>query len=189
MDHARELGMEVPPEPILFLKASNTVIGHGEGILYPKQSRRVDYEVELAVVIGKEAKNVSIEEAQTFILGYTCGLDITARDLQAKDGQWTRSKNFDTFCPLGPWVETDLDPSDLGICLRLNDVTRQSSRTSQMIFDVPYLLSFISEVMTLYPGDVILTGTPPGVGEIKPGDLIEAEIEGIGKLCCTVLWA
>jgi len=186
-DHAAEFGMDIPAEPILFIKASSTVIGPGGSIVYPRQSERVDYEGELAVVIGAETRSVPVEEALYRVLGYTVSLDMTARDLQVKDGQWTRAKNFDTFCPLGPWIETELLPDDLVMELRLNGELRQSSRTSQMIFDVPHLVSFISEVMTLYPGDVIMTGTPPGVGEVSPGDRIEAYIEGIGTLSCDVV--
>jgi 2-keto-4-pentenoate hydratase/2-oxohepta-3-ene-1,7-dioic acid hydratase in catechol pathway len=186
-DHAAEFGMDIPEEPILFLKASSTVVGPGASIVYPRQSERVDYECELAVVIGAEARSVRVNEAFSKVFGYTVSLDITARDLQVKDGQWTRAKNFDTFCPLGPWIETELSPEDLAIELRLNGELRQSSRTDQMIFDVPHLISFISGVMTLYPGDVIMTGTPPGVGEISSGDMIDAYIEGIGALSCDVV--
>jgi len=186
-DHAEEFGMEIPEEPILFIKASNTVIGSGDSIVYPGQSERVDYEGELAVVMGAVVRSVPAEEALSKVLGYTVSLDITARDLQVKDGQWTRAKNFDTFCPLGPWVATGLSPEDLAIEVRLNGELRQSPRTSQMIFDVPHLVSFISKVMTLYPGDVIITGTPPGVGEISPGDRIDVYIEEIGTLSCDVV--
>lgn len=185
-DHAEEFSLEIPDDPILFLKAPNTVLDPGGEVIYPRQSSRVDYEAELAVVIGAQAHAVGEEEAAGYILGYTCGLDMTARDLQMKDGQWTRAKNFDTFCPLGPWVETEVDPSDLEITLRLNGEERQSSRTSQLIFGVPHLVSFISRIMTLTPGDVIMTGTPSGVGEVKPGDSIEMSIEGIGSLGCTI---
>ncbi|MBU4490617.1 MAG: fumarylacetoacetate hydrolase family protein [Actinobacteria bacterium] len=185
-DHAGELGMEIPGEPILFLKAADTLLPPGGSVIYPSQSERVDYEAELAVVIGERTRSVEPEEALDHVLGYTCGLDITARDLQVADGQWTRAKCFDTFCPLGPWVETELDPGGLAIELRLNGEVRQSSSTSRMIFDVPFLVSFISSVMTLNPGDVIMTGTPPGVGEVSPGDEIEVSIEGIGTLGCSV---
>ena len=186
MDHAQEFGLAIPDEPLLFLKASSTVLGHGGTVLCPPQSARVDYEAELAVVIGVETRGVSEPEALGCVLGYTCGLDMTARDLQASDGQWTRAKNFDTFCPLGPWVETVLEPDDLAVELRLNGEVRQSSRTSRLIFKVPYLVSFISSIMTLYPGDVIMTGTPSGVGEVHPGDRIEVSIEGIGALAVSV---
>lgn len=186
-DHAAELGFEIPKVPLLFIKAPTTVIGHGESIVYPPQSVRVEYEAELAVVIGRKAWRVSPEEAVHHIGGYTCALDITARDLQLEDGQWTRAKNFDTFCPLGPWVEDGVDPSDLAISLALNGENRQSSRTSQLIFGVAELVSFISSIMTLHPDDVVLTGTPAGVGEIHPGDRVEVVIEGIGKLLCGVI--
>lgn len=185
-DHARELGMEVGGEPILFLKAPSTVLPPGGTVIYPRQSSRVDYEAEMAVVIGIEAKSVPVARAAEYVLGYTCGLDMTARDLQVADGQWSRAKNFDTFCPLGPWVETGLDPADLSIELRQNGDVRQSSSTSRMIFDVPFLVSFISSVMTLSPGDVIMTGTPSGVGETRVGDRLEVSIEGIGTLECRV---
>ncbi len=185
-DHAEELGMPIPDKPILFLKAPNTLVGHGGMVMYPEQSLRVDYEAELAVVMGKHTKSVPEKDALSCVLGYSCSMDITARDLQAIDGQWTRAKNFDTFCPLGPWIETEVDPSDLGIELKLNGEVRQSSRTSKMIFNVPQLISFISSVMTLYPGDVILTGTPSGVGEVKKGDTIETIIEDIGTLTVSV---
>lgn len=186
-DHAAEFGLDIPDEPILFLKASSTVVGAGASVVYPRQSARVDYEGELAVVMGEETRSVPAEKALSNVLGYTASLDMTARDLQMKDGQWTRAKNFDTFCPLGPWVVTDISPDDLAIELRLNGELRQSSRTSQMIFDVPHLVSFISEVMTLNPGDVIMTGTPPGVGEVSPGDRIDMYIEEIGTLSCSVV--
>jgi 2-keto-4-pentenoate hydratase/2-oxohepta-3-ene-1,7-dioic acid hydratase in catechol pathway len=185
-DHAEEFGLEIPAEPLLFLKAPNTVLPPWGAVVYPPMSKRVDYEAELAAVIGVEARSVSEEEALEHVLGYTCGLDMTARDLQAADGQWTRAKNFDTFCPLGPWVQTEVEPDDLAITLSVNGEERQSSRTSRLIFKVPFLVSFISHIMTLNPGDVIMTGTPSGVGEVKPGDGIEMTIEGIGTLSCTV---
>ncbi|MDK2794128.1 MAG: hypothetical protein PWP75_757, partial [Caldanaerobacter sp.] len=143
---------------------------------------RVDYEGELAVVIGRKAKNVSIEEAKNYILGYTIANDVTARDLQAKDGQWTRAKSFDTFLPIGPWIVTDLDPTSLNITTYVNGEVKQKSNTRHLIFNVPTLVSFISHIMTLNPGDVILTGTPSGVGPLKPGDVVTIEIEGIGRL-------
>ena len=186
-DHAEEFGLEIPDEPLIFLKAPNTVLAPGGAVVFPPQSRRLDYEAELAVVVGVEARAISEEEALEYVLGYTCGLDMTARDLQAADGQWTRAKNFDTFCPLGPWVETEVEPDDLEITLSVNGEIRQSSRTSRLIFKVPFLVSFISNIMTLNPGDVIMTGTPSGVGEVVPGDRIEMTIEGIGTLDCTVV--
>lgn len=181
-DHAEELGLEIPKEPVLFLKPSTAVIGPGEGIVYPSCSSRVDYEAELAVVIAKTCRNVRAEEAWEYILGYTCGNDVTARDLQRKDGQWTRAKSFDTFLPLGPYIVSDLEPGNLSICLRLNGEVRQSSSTNHLIFGVLELVSFISAIMTLNPGDVILTGTPGGIGPMAVGDQVKVEIEGIGTL-------
>lgn len=181
-DHAEEVGLPIPDEPILFIKPASSVIGPGEAIVLPPQSRRVDYEAELAVVIGKTAKNVPEGAAREYILGYTCLNDVTARDLQGKDGQWTRSKSFDTFCPIGPWVETEVDPSDLKIELYLNNEQRQQSRTSNLIFNPFRLVEFVSGVMTLNPGDVIATGTTSGIGPMKDGDTVEVRIEGIGSL-------
>ena len=185
-DHAQELGMTVPPEPLLFLKPATSVIGPGDSIVYPRMSIRVDYEAELGVVIKKRAKNVEEKDSLDYILGYTCFNDVTARDLQSKDVQFTRSKGFDTFAPLGPWIVTDIDPGDLKIELRLNGKLKQSSRTSQLIFGIPRLVSFISRVMTLLPGDLIATGTPSGIGPMKIGDTVEVKIEGIGTLRNTV---
>lgn len=181
-DHAREVNLSIPEEPLLFLKPPSSVVGPGDAILLPKQSKRVDYEAELAVVIGRVTTKVSREEAKESILGYTCLNDVTARDLQTKDGQWTRAKSFDTFCPIGPWIETDLDPSDLRIELFLNGECKQNSRTSNLIFDPFVLIEHISAVMTLCPGDVIATGTTSGIGPIKAGDTVEVRIEGIGSL-------
>ncbi|MEW6189039.1 MAG: fumarylacetoacetate hydrolase family protein [Actinomycetota bacterium] len=182
VDHAKELNMPLPDEPILFLKPSTSVIGPDENIIYPRMSKRMDYEAELAVVIGGKVRYLSPEEAPEHILGFCCSNDVTARDLQSKDVQWTRAKSFDTFTPIGPWIETEIDPSDLRIELLLNGEVRQSSSTSRMIFDVNHLVSFISQVMTLLPGDVIMTGTPPGVGSMQVGDVVEVRIEGIGVL-------
>jgi len=181
-DHAGEFGLPLPEEPVLFMKPSTAVIGSGENIVYPPSSRQVDYEAELAVVMGRTTRKIKAGEAGAYILGYTCGNDVTARDLQRKEGQWTRSKAFDTFLPLGPYIVSDLDPGDLTVILRLNGEVRQYSSTRQMIFSVPELVSFISGIMTLNPGDVILTGTPSGVGPVAVGDRIEVEIEGIGVL-------
>ncbi len=181
-DHAEELGMAVPNEPIIFLKPPTSVIGPGESILYPSGVSQLDYEAELAIVIKKMCCKVSKEEASQYIFGFTCGNDVTARDLQRKDGQWTRAKSFDTFAPLGPWVETDFNFRNGKIKLFLNGEEKQSSSFSQMIFDPHYLVSFISHIMTLCPGDVIMTGTPPGVGPMSPGDEVEVVIEGIGIL-------
>ncbi len=181
-DHARELGMPLPEEPLIFLKPPSAVIGPEEEIVLPRQSKRVDHEAELAVVIGRRAKDVRPEEALDYVLGYTCFNDVTARDLQQKDGQWTRAKSFDTFAPVGPWIETDLDPSDLRVEARVNGQVRQRSSTRELVFSVPEIISFVSSIMTLLPGDLIATGTPPGVGPLAPGDLVEIEIEGIGVL-------
>lgn len=181
-DHARELGLPVPDTPIIFLKPNTAVIGPGDAILYPGASSRVDYEAELGIVMRDRARNIRPEEARGHILGYTCANDVTARDLQKKDGQWTRAKSFDTFCPIGPWIETELDPDDLLVESFLNGERKQSSRSSQFIFTVDQVVSFISQVMTLCPGDLIITGTPAGIGPMKPGDEVEVRISGIGSL-------
>lgn len=181
-DHAKELGNEVPEEPLIFLKPSTSVIGDGEAIAYPALSDRVDYEGELAVVIGRLCREVPVDRVKDVIFGYTCANDVTARDLQKKDVQFTRAKGFDTFCPLGPWIQTDLDPSDLALTTTVNGEVRQSARTSQLINDIPALVAYVSAVMTLIPGDVILTGTPAGVGPLEVGDEVSVGIEGIGTL-------
>ncbi len=181
-DHAKELRMECPKEPLIFIKPPTTVIGHLDNIVYPPSVSRLDYEAELAVVIKQKAKDVPVEAAKEYILGYTCLNDVTARDLQAKDGQWTRAKSFDTFCPVGPHVVTDVDPTDLKIELFLNNELKQSSSTKNQIFSPEYLVSFISKVCTLLPGDIIATGTPAGVGPMQRGDNIEVRIEKIGSL-------
>ena len=180
--HAQEVGTSAPEEPIIFLKPPSSLLAHGARIVLPRLAQRVDYEGELAVVIGRKAKRVRAAEAGDYILGLTCGNDVTARDLQEMDGQWTRSKGFDTFCPLGSHLALDLDPGDLLLRTWLNGELRQEARTREMIFDVGEVLAYISAVMTLEPGDVILTGTPKGVGQLKPGDAVEVEIEGIGSL-------
>jgi 2-keto-4-pentenoate hydratase/2-oxohepta-3-ene-1,7-dioic acid hydratase in catechol pathway len=181
-DHAEELKMSVSNEPVIFLKPSSALIGADDPIVYPKNSSRVDYEGELAVVIKKKARNVSRALVSEYILGYTCFNDITARDLQKIDGQWTRAKSFDTFAPIGPWVDTELDPADLSLRTYLNGELKQISRTSNLIFAVGDLVEFISGIMTLFPGDVIATGTPGGIGPMVPGDEVVVEIEGLGKL-------
>ncbi len=186
-DHAEEVKMPIPEKPLLFMKPSTSVIGPGDGIVYPKMSKRVDYEAELAVVIGKEAKAVAEENANDYILGYTCLNDVTARDLQPKDGQWTLSKSFDTFAPIGPWIVTDIDPNHLEIATYLNGERRQHSNTKNLIFGPRQLVSFISHVMTLLPGDVIATGTPSGIGRMTIGDRVEIAIEGIGVLTNVVI--
>lgn len=182
-DHAEEMGGEVPDEPLIFLKPATSVVGPESRVVYPPQSSEVHHEAELAVVIGKLAKNVRAEDAGPHIFGYTAANDVTARDLQRKDGKWTRAKGFDTFCPLGPGIETELDPLEkLSIVCRVNGEVRQAGFTSEMIFGVSELIEFISSIMTLLPGDVILTGTPSGVGPVQPGDFMEVEIDGIGTL-------
>lgn len=181
-DHAKELGMPIPEYPILFMKPPSALIFHNDPIVYPPQTKELHYEAELAVVIKDKIKNIKKEEAFDHILGFTCGNDVTARDLQRLDGQWTRAKSFDSFCPLGPEIVKDIDPDKLDIKLYLNGEAKQSSNTSNMIFKVDYLVSFISNIMTLEPEDVILTGTPPGVGAMQVGDVVEVEIEGVGKL-------
>ncbi len=178
VDHAEELNMEIPEEPIIFLKPPSAVIGHEDVIVMPKISRRVDYEGEIAVVIGKKCKNVKREEAMDYVLGYTCFNDVTARDLQSKDGQWTRAKSFDTFAPIGPYIVTEM-PEKLKIKTRLNGRVVQKSDTSNLIFDIPTLIEFISNVMTLEKGDVIATGTPAGVGMLRSGDVVEVEVNGL----------
>ncbi|MBC6461419.1 fumarylacetoacetate hydrolase family protein [Actinomadura sp. HBU206391] len=182
-EHAREMGGEPPEEPVVFSKPSTTVIGPGETVAYPeKLSQRVDYEGELAVVIGRMCREVPAARAAEVILGYTCGNDVTARDLQQRDGQWTRAKGFDTFCPLGPWIETSADPADLAITTMVNGEVRQDARTSLLIHDIPTLIEYVSQVMTLLPGDVILTGTPAGVGPLEIDDEVSVTIESIGTL-------
>jgi 2-keto-4-pentenoate hydratase/2-oxohepta-3-ene-1,7-dioic acid hydratase in catechol pathway len=181
-DHAKELNMELPDEPIIFIKPSTSVIGHLDTIIYPDSSKQVDYEAELGIVISKEAHHVKSEEASEFIGGYIIINDVTARDKQRKDIQWTRAKSFDSFAPIGPCIETDMDPMKQNISLRLNNKLKQDSNTKNMIFDVYELVEFISNVMTLKPGDIIATGTPPGVGPMKIGDLVETKIDGIGVL-------
>jgi len=180
--HAEEMGKPLPEEPLLFLKPSTAVIANKMRIILPTMSQRVDYEGELAVVIGKKCRKVSPEEAKEYILGYSCFNDVTARDLQQKDVQYTRAKSFDTFAPYGPWIATDVDPIGLKITTRVNGEVKQEGNTEDMIFSPFELVSFISQIMTLLPGDVIATGTPPGVGPLSEGDRVEVEIEGIGTL-------
>jgi 2-keto-4-pentenoate hydratase/2-oxohepta-3-ene-1,7-dioic acid hydratase in catechol pathway len=185
--HASEHGADVPEIPLIFLKPVSAVIGPGDPILLPPQSAQVEHEAELAVVIGEGGRWIRPEEAQAHVLGYTAGNDVTARDLQARDGQWSRAKGFDTFCPLGPWIETELDPADALIRCTVNGQLRQMSSTRDMVFPVRQLVAFISSVMTLEPGDVILTGTPSGVGALAPGDEVMVEIDGLGRLVNPVL--
>ncbi len=180
--HAEEMGHDLPEEPVIFLKPPTAVIGQAAEIRIPKGFDSVDYEAELAIVVGRRTHDITPEEAPSHILGYTCGNDVTNRVLQKRDGQWTRAKGFDTFCPLGPWVETDVDPTDLLVESYVNGERRQSARTSDMIFGPYELLSFVSNVMTLLPGDIVLTGTPSGVGPVYAGDVVEVRIEGVGSL-------
>jgi 2-keto-4-pentenoate hydratase/2-oxohepta-3-ene-1,7-dioic acid hydratase in catechol pathway len=181
-DHAAELGNEAPPAPLVFLKPSSAVIGPGDAIRLPADSQRVDYEGELAVVIGGMVRDLPREQSLAAVLGYTCANDVTARDQQRSDGQWTRAKGHDSFCPLGPWIETVLDPSDLAIRTELDGEVRQQARTSLLMHDVPTLVSYVSHVMTLWPGDVILTGTPAGVGPMAAGQTVSVTVQGIGTL-------
>lgn len=186
--HAAEFHKPLPEEPMLILKPSTAVIGHNDAIVYPSHmSGRVDYEGELALVIGKRARDVPVESAGDYILGYTCFNDVTARDLQAKDIQYTRAKGFDTFACVGPWIETGIDPTNVRIETCLNGEKRQDASTRDMVFDVFTIVSFVSRVMTLLPGDIITTGTPSGIGGMKPGDTVEVAIDGIGTLRNTVV--
>src|SRR5229473_4822257 len=181
-EHAKELGNEAPSEPIIFLKPPSALLPPNGTILRPPQSQRVDFEGELAIVIGKTARNVKRADWRSVVLGFTCANDVTARDLQKKDVQFTRGKSFDTFCPLGPCIETDLDPAALSLRTRVNGQIRQDGNTRDMVFDCAFIIEFITSVMTLQAGDVILTGTPAGVGPLASGDHVEVEIEGIGVL-------
>jgi 2-keto-4-pentenoate hydratase/2-oxohepta-3-ene-1,7-dioic acid hydratase in catechol pathway len=180
--HAAEHGDEVPSEPLIFLKPPSAVIGPDEPIVCPPQSAQVEHEAELAVVIGRRARHVPAADAWDYVLGYTCANDVTARDLQRSDGQWSRAKGFDTFAPLGPWIVTVLDPTDLTVVCRVNGQMKQQASTVDMVFKIPQLIEYITAAMTLEPGDVVLTGTPEGVSPIRPGDHVEVEVEGIGVL-------
>ncbi|HXR68711.1 MAG TPA: fumarylacetoacetate hydrolase family protein [Dermatophilaceae bacterium] len=180
--HAREMGGEPPAEPLMFLTPNTAVVGPGDPVVMPPQSNDVHYEGELAVVISRICRDVPIERVRDVIFGYTCANDVTARDLQRTDGQWARAKGFDTFCPLGPWIETDLDTGDLAIVTRLDGEVVQEGTTADMIHDVAELVAYVSQAFTLLPGDVILTGTPAGVGPVAAGQRVEVEIEGIGTL-------
>jgi 2-keto-4-pentenoate hydratase/2-oxohepta-3-ene-1,7-dioic acid hydratase in catechol pathway len=182
-EHAAELGNEVPTEPLLFLKAPSAIINSGEAIVLPPQSQQVEHEGELAVVIGRRCKSLfDDEDAMRYVLGFTCLNDVTARDLQKKDGQFTRAKSFDTFCPVGPFIETELDLDQVTLTTRVNGQVRQFARMWQMVFPIDFLIRYISNMMTLMPGDVIATGTPSGVGRLEKGDVCEVEIDGIGTL-------
>ena len=180
--HAGEMNSQLPPSPLIFLKPPTAIIGHEDNIIYPEMSRRVDYEGELGVVIKKKASHVSSKDALDYVLGYTCFNDVTARDLQKLDGQWTRGKGFDTFAPFGPCIETEIDPANIPIETYLNGELKQKSNTTELIFPVNEIISFISRVMTLLPGDIIATGTPGGIGPMNPGDIIEIKIAPIGVL-------
>ncbi|NYI67710.1 fumarylacetoacetate hydrolase family protein [Spelaeicoccus albus] len=186
-DHAAELGNEVPAEPLMFFKPNTAVIGPDDPIRLPAVSEYVSYEVELAVVISRIGKNVPVDKADDHILGYTIANDVTLRDLQKSDGQWSRAKGFDTSCPIGPWIETELDVSDLGIRSWVDDELKQDGRTSQLVHGIPELISYVSETITLLPGDIILTGTPAGVGQITDGQRVTLEIERIGRMSNPVL--
>jgi len=182
-DHAAERGGEVPDEPLIFLKPATSVIGPDANVVHPSISNDVQHEAELAAVVSRVARNVKAEDASAYIFGYTAANDVTARDLQMKDGQWARAKGFDTFCPLGPAIETELDPLEkLAVICRVNGEVRQAGFTSDMVFGVAEILEFVTAVMTLLPGDIILTGTPAGISRVVPGDLMEVEIDGIGVL-------
>ncbi|MDW7650753.1 MAG: fumarylacetoacetate hydrolase family protein [Bacillota bacterium] len=185
-DHAAEMKMDLPEEPIIFLKPPSSVIGHGGEIVHPGWIGRMDYEAELVAVIGRRTKHATDENAGGSIFGYTCGNDVTARSLQKKDGQWARAKSFDTFCPLGPWIDTELDAANAAISLDVNGELKQQSTTAQLVFNPAQLVVLLSRVMTLEPGDVILTGTPSGVGPLQKGDTVTVRIEGIGELVNSV---
>jgi 2-keto-4-pentenoate hydratase/2-oxohepta-3-ene-1,7-dioic acid hydratase in catechol pathway len=182
VEHARELGNEVPAEPLLFFKPPSALIGNGDTIRLPRVSQRVEFEAEIGVVIGRRARRLGPDEAETAIAGFTCLNDVTCRDLQKTDGQWGRAKGFDTFCPVGPRVATDLDWQDLEVICRVNGVERQRARSSAMHFSIPVLVSFISGIMTLEPGDIIATGTPAGTAQLHDGDRVEVEIPGVGLI-------
>lgn len=181
-EHAAELGNEVPSEPLIFLKPPTTVIGPGDAVVYPGISERVDHEGELGVVIGRRCRNVSEADAHRCIFGYTVANDVTARDLQKKDGQWTRAKGFDTFAPVGPWIDTTFDPTNRTLRCLVNGAVRQQSTTALMVYSIPRIIAHVSRFMTLEPGDLILTGTPSGIGPVQPGDVMTVEIEGLGSI-------
>lgn len=182
-DHAAEFGGDLPEEPLIFMKPATSVIGNNANIVHPSMSKEVQHEAELAVVISRPARNVRAEDASQYIFGYTAANDVTARDLQRRDGQWTRAKGFDTFCPLGPAIETELDPLErLAVICKVNGEVRQAGFTSDMVFGVAEIIEYITAFATLLPGDVILTGTPSGVGKVEPGDIMEVEVDGIGTL-------
>lgn len=182
-DHVEEMGGEIPEEPVIFMKPATAVVGQNAAVIHPRISKEVHHEAELAVVISRPARNISAEDASLYIFGYTAANDVTARDLQMKDAQWTRAKGFDTFCPLGPAIETELDPLErLAVICRVNGEVRQAGFTSDMIFGVAEILEYITAFTTLLPGDLVLTGTPAGASKVEPGDVMEIEIDGIGTL-------
>jgi len=187
VDHAKELGNEVPKIPLIFMKPPSSIISDGETVILPPQSKQVEHEAELVVVIGRRGKNITAESASEHIFGYTVGNDITARDLQKIDELWTRAKGFDTFCSFGPWIDTEFDPSDAVVTCRVNGQMRQMASTRDMVFNVRVLIAYISSIMTLEPGDLIFTGTPAGVGILEDGDVVEVEIEGLAKLSNPVI--
>jgi 2-keto-4-pentenoate hydratase/2-oxohepta-3-ene-1,7-dioic acid hydratase in catechol pathway len=182
VEHAKEQNAEIPEVPLLFLKPPTTIIGPEDKIVLPPQSQQVEHEAELAVVIGKQGRWITLDHAADYVLGCTIANDVTARDLQHRDGQWTRGKGFDTFCPVGPWIDSEIDPSDVLISCRVNGELRQIGSSREMIFSIPQLITYISSIMTLMPGDLILTGTPAGVGPLNAGDRVEVTIEGLGTL-------
>lgn len=180
--HAAERGVDVPTSPILFLKAPSAIVGQADSIVLPDHCDAIDHEAELVAVFKDTFKNVSEDEALQHVLGYTCGNDVSHRPFQKSDGQWARAKSFDTFCPLGPWIETDLDPNNVQVKCQVNGQVRQDSSTSLLIFGVPFLISWLSRCMTIQAGDVLMTGTPSGIGPLRPGDVVEVSVEGIGTL-------
>jgi 2-keto-4-pentenoate hydratase/2-oxohepta-3-ene-1,7-dioic acid hydratase in catechol pathway len=186
-EHAAELGNEVPPEPLIFLKPVSALVGPGDPVIYPLISKRVDHEGELAIVIGRRCRNLQESEALGMIFGYTLANDVTARDLQRSDSQWTRGKGFDTFCPVGPWIDTAFDPAGRQVRCLVNDVVRQDGNTALMIYSLARILAFVTRFMTLEPGDLVLTGTPAGVGPVQPGDIMTVEIDGLGVLSNPVI--
>lgn len=186
-EHAREQNVDLPETPLIFLKPPSSVIANDENIVIPPQSQQVEHEAELVVIVGKRGKWIPVEECSKYIFGFTIGNDVTARDLQHKDLQWTRGKGFDTFCPIGPWIETELDPADSLITCRVNGELRQMGSTREMVFSVNHILAYVSTIMTLEPGDAIFTGTPAGIGLLTQGDTVEVSIEGIGTLRNTVV--
>jgi len=189
LDHAQEMDLPVPKEPLIFFKPPSSVIGHNDTIVLPASSKRVDFEAELGIVIGRQARNVPVNQALRYVLGYTCANDVTARDFQKEDGQWARAKGFDTFCPIGPSIVAGIDTRSLSIQAIRNGKVLQDSNTRKMIFKDEELVSYVSQIMTLYPGDIIITGTPPGVDELKAGDVVEIAIENIGTLTNDVVLA